>query len=81
MGIFEEPKYLDFDFNSPVITNTVSTIYGDIDSKTYDFFYTLENDGGDSPFSSPVRIKTNINNGLGIWGGYATNYYTIVVPQ
>lgn len=61
--------------------DTVTVKWSNIDSKTYDFFYTLENDGGDSPFSSPVRIKTNINNGLGIWAGYATNYYTTIVPQ
>lgn len=60
--------------------DTVTVKWSNIDYKTYDFFYTLENDGGDSPFSSPVKIKTNINNGLGIWAGYATRYYTTIVP-
>lgn len=72
------------DFNTDFLFykgDTVSVKWSNIDSKTYDFFFTLENDGGDSPFSSPVKIKTNINNGLGIWAGYATKYYQVIVPQ
>jgi hypothetical protein len=61
--------------------DTVTVKWSNIDVKTYDFFYTLENDGGDSPFSSPVKIKTNVNNGLGIWAGYATKYYTVAIPE
>ena len=61
--------------------DTVSVKWSNIDAKTYDFFYTLENDGGDSPFSQPVRIKTNINTGLGIWAGYATKYYSVIIPH
>lgn len=60
--------------------DTVTVKWSNIDAKTYDFFYTLENDGGDSPFSQPVKIKTNINNGLGVWAGYATKYYTVDIP-
>lgn len=61
--------------------DTVTVKWSNIDSRTYQFFYTLENDGGGSPFSSPIKIKTNITNGLGVWGGYATKYYTIIVPK
>ena len=61
--------------------DTVTVKWSNIDSKTYQFFYTLENDGGGSPFSSPVKIKTNVNNGLGVWAGYGTKYYTVYVPK
>lgn len=61
--------------------DTVTVKWSNIDKQTFDFFYTLENDGGDSPFSSPVRIKTNIQNGLGVWAGYATKYSNIIVPK
>ena len=61
--------------------DTIKVKWTNIDSKTYDFYYTLENDGGNSPFSSPVKIKTNINGGLGIWAGYATKYYTQIIPK
>jgi hypothetical protein len=74
----------NFDFETATLFwkgDTVTIKWSNIDSKTYDFFFTLENDGGDSPFSSPVKIKTNINNGLGVWAGYATKYYDIIVPR
>jgi hypothetical protein len=74
----------DFDFKTATYFSrgdTITVKWSNIDPKTYDFFYTLENDGGDSPFSSPVKIKTNINNGLGVWAGYATKYYGIIIPR
>jgi hypothetical protein len=37
------------------------------------------NSGG--PFGSATVIKTNINEGLGIWGGYAIYYDTLFIPQ
>ncbi|MBL0310613.1 MAG: DUF4249 family protein [Bacteroidetes bacterium] len=61
--------------------DTVNLKWSNIDSRTYDFYFSLENSGGSSPFSSPVRINTNINNGLGVWAGYATKYYSIIVPK
>jgi hypothetical protein len=61
--------------------DTVSVKWSNIDSKTYQFYYTLENDGGGSPFASPIKIQSNVNNGLGIWGGFATRYYSIIVPK
>jgi hypothetical protein len=74
----------DFDFKTATYFSrgdTFTVKWSNIDPKTYDFFYTLENDGGDSPFSSPVKIKTNINNGLGVWAGYATKYYGAIIPR
>ncbi len=61
--------------------DTVTLKWSNIDGNTYNFFNTLENDGGSSPFSSPVKIQTNVNNGLGVFAGYGTKYYTIVVPK
>ncbi|MFN8288591.1 MAG: DUF4249 family protein [Chitinophagales bacterium] len=77
-------KGADFNINTDSYFwkgDTVTVKWGNIDNKTYDFFYTLENDGGDSPFSSPVKIKSNISNGLGIWAGYASSYGTIIIPK
>ncbi|MFN8299842.1 MAG: DUF4249 family protein [Chitinophagales bacterium] len=78
-----QPDGADFDVNTDSYFwrgDTVTVKWSNIDSRTYDFFFTLENDGGDSPFSSPVKIKSNISNGLGVWAGYATKYYSIIVP-
>ncbi len=74
----------DFDLKTDTYFNkgdTVSVKWSNIDVKTYNFFYTLENDGGDSPFSQPVKIQSNISNGLGIWAGYATKYYDVIIPE
>ena len=60
--------------------DTLTLKWSNIDANTYNFFYTLENDGGGSPFSSPVKVTSNVNNGLGVFAGYATKYFTIFVP-
>jgi hypothetical protein len=61
--------------------DTVMLKWSQIDKRSYDFWSTLENDGGDSPFSSPTIIKTNIHGGLGVWCGYASVYRSIIIPQ
>ncbi|MBC7884063.1 MAG: DUF4249 domain-containing protein [Saprospiraceae bacterium] len=52
-----------------------------LDKAHFDFWNTRDfsaNSGG--PFSSYTRIATNIKGGLGIWGGYAVNYYRLLAP-
>ncbi|MEX0811167.1 MAG: DUF4249 domain-containing protein [Chitinophagales bacterium] len=61
--------------------DTVKVKWSTIDKAHYDFWNTIENDGGDSPLSTPTRIKSNINGGLGIWGGYGAVYLSIIVPE
>lgn len=60
--------------------DTVTLIWKNIDRATYEYIYTSENDGGASPFSSPTRIISNVEGGLGIWGGYNINYKSIYIP-
>jgi hypothetical protein len=67
------------EFGMFVVGDTVTLRWMNISRATYDFWFTIENDGGDSPFSSPIQIKSNINGGLGIWGGYAVSFYTIII--
>jgi hypothetical protein len=61
--------------------DTVTVRWCTLDKAHYDFWRTIENDGGDSPFSAPVKIQTNIQGGLGIWGGYGCSYATYIVPE
>lgn len=35
--------------------------------------------GGGNPFAAPNEVKTNIENGLGVWGGYGVSYYDFLV--
>ena len=61
--------------------DTVTLKWATIDYKTYDFFYTLENDGTGNPFANQVRVKSNIVGGLGVFAGYGTTYASIVIPR
>ncbi len=53
-----------------------------IDYEQYRFWQTLEyNSGAQGPFGTYTRIESNINGGLGIWGGISYNDYTIIIPE
>lgn len=56
--------YIGFD---AVITKT--------DEHYYRYFKSLQNYGGDDPFSEPSLIYTNINSGLGLIGCYTPYFY------
>ena len=63
--------------------DTITVKWCAIDQPQFDFWRTLEfelNDQG-SPFASPVIIQSNIVGSLGIWGGYAPDYKTVIVPK
>lgn len=64
--------------------DTVTLKLSGIDRATYDFWRTMEYSYGSvgNPFSSPVRVISNISNGaLGYFGGYAPQYRTVVIPR
>ncbi|MEL6924369.1 MAG: DUF4249 family protein [Bacteroidota bacterium] len=51
-----------------------------IDAAHFDFWSTLEfNAVNQGPFSAYTRIASNVEGGLGIWGGYSVSFYTVVV--
>ncbi len=51
--------------------DTIIFKFQTIDVRTYQFWYTLEMDNSSGgPFSTPITVRTNIDGGLGIWGGY-----------
>jgi hypothetical protein len=53
-----------------------------IDKRVYDFYNTFEYAIGTlgSPFATPISVKTNISNGgLGVWAGYGSIYYPLVI--
>lgn len=55
-----------------------------IDKATFDFWRTMEYNYSSigNPFSSPVKVLSNIKGGgLGYFGGYAVQYSTLVIPQ
>ena len=62
------------------IGDTIITRFSVIDKVHYDFWRTYENAiySGGNPFATPATIFSNINGGLGVWGGYATVYDTCI---
>lgn len=64
--------------------DTVTLKLSNIDKATYDFWRTMEFSYASigNPFSSPTRVLGNISGGaLGYFGGYASQYRTIVIPR
>ena len=55
--------------------------WASMDKAHFDFWRTLEVDklSAGSPFGTPTKIISNIDGGLGIWGGYGTYYDTSYV--
>ena len=61
------------------VGDTVTLKWQNIDEATYNFWFSVFNDGGDTPFSTATLIQSNINGGIGIFGGYTTSYTTIII--
>lgn len=64
--------------------DTVTLKLCNIDKATYDFWRTMEFSYASvgNPFSSPVKVLSNISGGaLGYFGGYAVQYRAIIIPQ
>ncbi len=71
----------DFD-NYPYFLkgDTVRVRWSVIDEDFFEFWNTLEFDRGQTgnPFGRPTIINSNIEGGLGIWGGYASSYHNVI---
>jgi hypothetical protein len=64
------------------IGDTVRVKWCNLDKDHFEFWNTLEvSRTRQGPFSSYLRVKTNINGGLGIFGGQNCEYYTILVKR
>ncbi len=63
--------------------DTVVIKWCEIDRGVYDFWNTWQfaNNAIGNPFASPINIQSNISNGaLGVWAGYGSALYTVIVP-
>lgn len=60
--------------------DTIAIKFCTIDQPHFQFWNSFEiaafNNG--NPFAAPATIKTNIEGGLGVWGGYGVSYDTII---
>jgi len=64
--------------------DTVTFKLCNVDKATFDFWRTMEYSYASigNPFATPVKVLSNISNGaLGYFGGYASQYHTLVIPR
>lgn len=63
--------------------DTVTVRWAAIDLPHYQFWFSLEADynSNGNPFGSPIKVRSNVQGGLGIWGGYGTTYHYIIAPR
>lgn len=64
--------------------DTVTLKLSNIDRNTYRFWQTMEFSYASigNPFSTPVKVQSNIKgNALGYFGGYGSQYRTVVIPR
>jgi hypothetical protein len=78
-----QPQTAEFDQNTFGYFwrgDTVIVRSSNLDFEHFRFWQTLEyNIGTQGPFTSYVRIESNIKGGLGIWGGLSFGDYKIIV--
>ena len=68
------------EFGLYFVGDTISIKWCSIDEAYFDFWNTLEfSNANQGPFSSYTRLQSNINGGLGVWGGLSVSYYTRLV--
>lgn len=64
------------------VGDTVTIKWITLDEAHYNFWNTLEfNAANQGPFSSYTLIDSNIEGGLGIWGGLSASYYDLRVEK
>lgn len=64
--------------------DTVTVKLSNIDKATFDFWRTVEFSYASigNPFSTPTRVLSNVSNGaLGCFGGYASQFRSLIIPQ
>lgn len=75
----------DIDLNTfglYTVGDTVGIKWCNMDKAHFDFWNTWQKEQSNGgPFSSYTRIQSNIQGGLGVWGGYSVSYYHLIVPS
>ena len=58
------------------IGDEVQVKWSAVDRGSWDFWISLQYNNPGGPFGSPAQAKTNINGGLGVFGGSSSQYIT-----
>ena len=69
----------DPDLRSYRLGDTAQVRICTMDLPNYNFYNSLSNsDNAGNPFSAPGNVQSNIDGGLGCWGGYGVNQFQII---
>jgi hypothetical protein len=69
----------DPDLRSYRLGDTAQVRICTMDLPNYSFYNSLSNsDNSGNPFSAPGNVQSNIEGGLGCWGGYGVNQFQII---
>lgn len=83
--INKQPESTDEDFDPLTaglyqVGDSLLVQWQTLDAEHYEFWNTLEfARGNQGPFASYTRAATNINGGIGIWGGSSIGYYNVAI--
>lgn len=61
--------------------DTITVRFCTVDKEHFDFWDSVQGEiiTSANPFAAGnARIKSNVNEGFGIWGGYGSSYYTVI---
>ena len=61
--------------------DTIRIKWMNLDEEHFNFWNSFEfNLNNQGPFSTYTRVSSNVDGALGVWGGYSSDIYTLVVP-
>ena len=76
---YSNPQGEDIEtFGYFVVGDTVYLQWSNITRPIYDFWSSIQNDGGDTPFTAPVQVNGNVEGALGVWACYTHNHLDII---
>ncbi len=77
----DDSAYSDPEFGYYTKNDTVIIRFTSIDQQHYEFWRTAEQEmtAGGNPFSNPIPIRHNVNGAVGVFGGYAAWYDTLII--
>lgn len=80
-AIQDDSAYSDPEFGYYTKNDTVIIRFTSIDQQHYEFWRTAEQEmtAGGNPFSNPIPIRHNVNGAVGVFGGYASWYDTLII--
>ncbi|MCX7696519.1 MAG: DUF4249 domain-containing protein [Bacteroidales bacterium] len=80
-SIEDDSAFADPEFGRFKLGDTVVVKLSSIDKAHYEFWRTLEEEifSAGSPMTNPTPIRHNVKGALGVFGGYASSYDTMVV--